>query len=682
MKPETDIQYLKGVGTQRAQLLQRLGITTVGALCRFYPRDYRDWRHPLAIAAAPFGEAACIRATIASPVKVRRIRKGMTLSQTYGVDETGSRMKLTFFNNPYIADKLQAGETYLFYGKVGGSLTEREMTSPTVAATACAAIRPVYRITAGLYQKNLETLVERALREVELEDPLPAALRNRYRLLDLQTALWNIHFPRDHKALEAARRRLIFEELFLLQVGLKTIRSRDRGETACLVTVDTTEALQARLPYTLTDAQRRVICEALQDMRSGVPMNRMVQGDVGSGKTVVAAALALSAIQSGYQAALMAPTEILAEQHFQSLSKLLTPCGATVGLLTGSNTKKEKETVGAALQSGAIQLVVGTHALLQDKVVFQNLGLVITDEQHRFGVGQRAKLASKGNHPHTLVMSATPIPRTLALMIYGDLDLSIIDQLPPGRQIIKTYAVPSSYHPRIYNYIKKNLDQGRQGYIVCPLVEENPEDEESLSSNRISAESYFRQLQNGPLAGYRLGLLHGKMKPAEKETVMRAFSTGEIQLLVATTVVEVGVDVPNAVIMVIENADLFGLSQLHQLRGRVGRGSFPSSCILVSDAKGEDAKQRLKTMCQTTNGFTIADMDLKMRGPGDFFGARQHGLPDLKMANLADNMEILRIAGKEVETLLAQDPNLSDPSHRPLAAAVAALFRDCDNTLN
>lgn len=670
----SNLQYLKGVGEKRAQLFQKLGVASVGALCRFYPRQYKDWSRPVTVAEAAVGEICCVKAEISLPVTEHRVRRGMVLYKTLATDRSGVPLYITIFNNKYAAGRLEPGKTFLFYGKVDGNLLRREMTSPEIERETCASIHPVYPATEGLSSKTIEKVMPNALRIFEPEDPLPREMRNRLGLLDLNEALWNIHFPKNHKALEAARRRLVFEELFLLQTGLKQLKARDRGETSAKISVDRSADFEKLLPFTLTGAQRRVIGECVADMRAARPMNRLVQGDVGSGKTAVAASIAMTAAANGLQTALMAPTEILAEQHYRSLSALLKGSGLRLTLLTGSATKKEKERIKALLAAGEVDLAVGTHALLTPDVRFAALGLVITDEQHRFGVAQRAALAAKGENPHLLVMSATPIPRTLALIIYGDLDISVIDQLPPGRQPIETYAISTALRERAYAYVRRHLDEGRQGYVVCPLIEENEEGAPGLTP----ATEYEKKLEEGPFAGYRLGLLHGRMKPAEKDAVMRRFAAGEIQLLVSTTVIEVGVDVPNAVIMVIENADRFGLSQLHQLRGRIGRGEHKSTCILISDAKGEEAIRRLKIMKETRDGFKIADEDLKLRGPGDFFGRRQHGLPELRLADLAADMEVLRAAGGEAERLLANDPELSRPEHRTLRSAVAELFDASD----
>lgn len=671
----TDIRYLKGVGEKRAGLFHRLGVDSIDALLHFYPRAYEDWSKVVSIASAPFGEPCCVKAIVSRMPSKHLIRKGLTLYKAEVTDSV-SLMQITFFNNPYAAEKLKEGEEYLFFGRVGGQLGRREMASPLVEpAQTGERIRPIYAQTQGLSSRVIESCVAHALalRKDELNDPLPDALRQEYSLCHLRFAMENIHFPADEEALLRARRRLVFEELLTLQLGLLRLKARTRTQTALQAVQDYSEAFFALLPFSPTGAQRRAISECLQDMRSATPMSRLLQGDVGSGKTAVAAALIHTAAKNGLQCAMMAPTGILAEQHYHTLEGFLGPAGIHCALLTGATRTAEKKEMKALLTSGEIDLVVGTHALLQKDVVFRRLGLVITDEQHRFGVGQRAALADKGGNPHLLVMSATPIPRTLALMIYGDLDISILDELPPGRQKIKTYAVGSRLHQRVYAYIRKHLDQGLQAYIVCPLVEER-------ETELTAAQEYAQKLQNGPFRGYRLGLLHGRMKPKEKEDTMRRFAANDIQLLVSTTVVEVGVDVPNAVVIVIENAERFGLSQLHQLRGRVGRGEHPSSCILISDAENGQAKQRLQTMCETTDGFQIADADLKMRGPGDFFGARQHGLPALKIANMVTDMEALKQAQEAARGILQADPGLAKAENAGLRQAVERLFQTVGET--
>lgn len=679
-RPDMPVQYLKGVGERRAQLFARLGIRDVGDLLHHYPRQYEDWSAVVPIAEAPVGEPCCIRATALHAPAEHRIRQNMVLYK-FTVSDGSSEMGITLFNNRFAAAKIRAGETYLFYGVVSANFLKREMSSPQIEdAAGGARIRPVYPQTEGLSSRVIETAVARALEALDKtldEDPLPAPLREAHTLCTRRYALDNIHFPADHVALSVARRRLVFEELLILQLGLLRMKGRSRGETGAVIPQDYTAAYMQLLPYTLTGAQRRAIADCVRDMQGSCPMSRLIQGDVGSGKTAVAAGVAYTAIRNGWQAAMMAPTEILAEQHAASLTALLEKGGVRVGLLTGAQTAAQKRRVREALAAGEIDLVVGTHALLSEGVTFARLGLVITDEQHRFGVAQRAALAAKGTNPHLMVMSATPIPRTLALMIYGDLDVSVLDELPPGRQPIETYAVDSGKRERAYNYIKKHIAQGRQAYIVCPLVSEGEAD-------LASATEYAERLSRGPFQGYALGLLHGKMKPAEKERVMTAFSRNELSILVSTTVIEVGVDVPNAVLMVIENAERFGLAQLHQLRGRVGRGKYRSTCILISDAQNEEAVRRLKVMCSTNDGFKIADEDLKLRGPGDFFGSRQHGLPDLKIADLlGGDMPLFQSAQEAARQLIAEDPGLQAPEHAGLAEEVRRLFaRNGEQGLN
>ena len=664
----TDIRFLKGVGEKRAELLQKKGIDTVGALLRFYPRAYLDWQNITPISECPEGENVCVRAEITSPVKTVNIRRGMTLYKFAAADDSGV-IEVTLFNRKYLAENLRQGRSYLFYGKLGYGITLRQMSSPEIMPAEYMGIEPVYAATEGLSSKTIEKIMKNALVYADgMADVIPQGIREKNGLCDFKTALKSIHFPLERQALESAKRRLVFEELFVLQTGLLFLKRRRRALAGCTVKNNLLEEFKKTLSFKLTGAQERVINECLTDMMSPRPMNRLIQGDVGSGKTAVAAALMYISAGNGFQSALMAPTELLAEQHFKTLCKITENGGIKCALLTGSLTKKQKDEVKAGLKSGEIKVAVGTHALLTDDVEFESLGLVVTDEQHRFGVGQRGRLSSKGNNPHTLVMSATPIPRTLGLIIYGDLDISIIDEYPAGRQKIATYCVDSSYNARVYNYIKKFIAEGRQAYIVCPLVDEN----EVLGIK--SASEYFEELSENQFKGYTVGLLHGKMKPKDKENVMRRFAAGEIQLLISTTVIEVGIDVPNAALMVIENAERFGLSQLHQLRGRIGRGEYSSACILISDVKSGDTKRRLDVIKNNTDGFKIADEDLKLRGPGDFLGSRQHGLPDMKIADIFADRETLHLAGKEAEELIKRDPALHNPENAGLRAEIAALF--------
>ena len=667
MPDGTPIRSLKGVGDKRAALYEKLDIRSVGDLLRHYPRAYEDWSAPLTAATAPVGQPCCIRGWVATSPTEYRVRKGMTLYR-FRVSDGRDTIQVTLFNNRFAAAKVRRDSEILLFGTVTRSGRHYEMASPLIEeGVSGQRIRPCYPLTEGLSNKMVETNVTQALEMAHrLPDCLPATMRQQMGLPDRLTALRDIHFPTDYTALEAARRRLIFEELLVLQLGLLQMKSRSRHQSGAVIQRDHTAAYVASLPFTLTGAQSQAIADCVADMQKPTPMSRLVQGDVGSGKTAVAAGVAYTLIREGWQAAMMAPTEILAQQHAESLQKLLGN-SVRVGLLTGSLPAAKRRPLEAAIAAGEIDLVVGTHALISDKVTFANLGLVITDEQHRFGVAQRARLAAKGVHPHMLVMSATPIPRTLALILYGDLDVSILDELPPGRQPVETYAVSSAKRDRAYGYVRKHLDEGRQGFIVCPLVEDSEE-----AGDLHSATEVFRQLAAGPFKGYRLGLLHGRMKPAEKEQVMAAFAAGEIQLLVSTTVIEVGVDVPNAAILVVENADRFGLAQLHQLRGRVGRGSHRSTCVLISDNTGEDNRRRLQVMCATNDGFRIADEDLKLRGPGDFFGNRQHGLPKMQIADLMSDSLLLQQAQHHAAALLAADPGLE--GNAPLRHEVARLF--------
>lgn len=668
---DTPVQYLKGVGERRAQQFARLGVTTAGTLLRHYPRQYEDWSAIVPIASAPVGEPCCIRATAMSSPQEHRVRKGLSLYRFTASDGV-SILHITLFNNKFAAAKIKKGEEYLFFGTVTGTFRRAEMTSPLIEpAEGGARIRPIYPQTEGLTSRMIETVIANALLALDGEldkDPLPFSLRQAHHLCARRYALENIHFPADHRALSIARRRLVFEELLLLQLGLLRLKGRSRGQTGARIERDYSEIFWPLLPFSPTGAQRRAVADCVRDMKSGYPMSRLIQGDVGSGKTAVAAGVAFTAIRNGFQVAMMAPTEILAEQHARSLASMLEKSGIQVGLLSGSLAAAEKRRILADAAEGRIHFLVGTHALLSEGVSFKQLGLVITDEQHRFGVAQRATLAAKGKNPHLLVMSATPIPRTLALILYGDLDVTILDEMPPGRQPVATYAVGSDKRERAYAYVRKHLDQGRQAYVVCPLVEDG-------ETGLASASAYFEKLASGPLRSYTLGLLHGRMKATEKDTVMRDFAAGKIQVLISTTVIEVGVDVPNAVIMVVENAERFGLAQLHQLRGRVGRGRHASSCILISDAKNEEAVRRLRVMCQTNDGFRIADEDLKLRGPGDFFGSRQHGLPDLKIADLMGDMPLFQEAQEAAAQLVEKDPALELPENRALQAEVARLFQ-------
>jgi len=671
MNAGTDIKYLKGVGSARAAEFHKLGVDTVGALLRFYPRNYEDWSKIVPINEAVFEENCCIRATVSHTPTKHMIKGGRVLYKTSVTDGKGI-VNLTFFNNKYIPQMLKEDEEYLFYGKMSCSrIGSREMLSPMfIKSEQNEKIRPIYRATAKLSSRTIEKCVKEALKNVNeiIDEPLSEEMREKYSLCPLCEAISSVHFPSDNAGLERARKRLIFDELFLLQMGLLRLRDKNRETKNChFIKNDCSQDFINSLPFEMTNAQKKCVSEAVKNMQGEKAMNRLLQGDVGSGKTAVAAALIYTVAKNGMQSALMAPTEVLAEQHFHSFEKMFKDMGISVCLLTGSTRAKEKREIKEKIANGEIDLVIGTHAIIQQDVAFSDLALVVTDEQHRFGVNQRTDLKEKGVSPHVLVMSATPIPRTLALIIYGDLDVSVLDEMPLDRKKIATYQVTGEYHERIYNFIKKHLDAGLQAYIVCPLVSEGETD-------LIPAEEYYKHLAETVFKDYRVGLLHGQMKAVEKDGVMRKFASNEISLLVSTVVIEVGIDVPNAVVMVIENAERFGLSQLHQLRGRVGRGKEQSTCILVSDSQSEQSKQRFKIMCSTADGFKIADEDLNMRGPGDFFGSKQHGLPQLKIASLLNDTAVLMLSRTAASSLLEDDPEMKKPEHRQIRNMVNEMF--------
>lgn len=680
---QTDVRYIKGVGEKKAQALSKLGVHTLYDLISFFPRRYEDRSHYKPIALTQDGESVCICAFAAAPPQLTRIRRGLELVRLRAVDESGE-VNITYFNQAYLKDAFRQGETYIFFGKIEVKGSRRSMTNPVFEREDAenritGRIVPVYRMTAGLNQKTLLQSVRQGLDACagQLPEVLPESVREKNRLVQARYAYENIHFPTDFGALELARRRLIFEELFVLACALGRIR-RERTRSAGIpLDLADIEEFYTSLPFSPTGAQRRAVSQAIEDLHSGAAMNRLVQGDVGSGKTLVAAALIWYVWKSGLTCAFMAPTEILAEQHAQTLSDLLGPFGLRVGKLTGSMTVREKRLVKQALKDGTLDLVVGTHALFSADVEYNRLGLVVTDEQHRFGVEQRSALIGKGGKPHVLVMSATPIPRTLALIIYGDLDVSIIDELPPGRRKVDTFAVDESYRARLNGFIRKLVGEGRQVFVVCPMVEEN----EELAVPLKSAEEHAHTLQE-TFPELRVGCVHGKMKPKDKDAVMSAFVSGETQILVATTVIEVGVDVPNAALMIVENAERFGLSQLHQLRGRVGRGSHKSYCILVSDAENEEARARLDILCKTNDGFKISEEDLRLRGPGDFFGSRQHGLPEMHIADLGGDVSILQEAQREAALLLQRDPALSLPEHAALREGIERIYQQSTDSFN
>lgn len=666
---EYDIRYLKGVGEKTARLYNKLGIFTVDDLIRHYPRKYLDYSNTVSVKDAPPDTPVFIKATMITPVKESMIRKGLTLYKC-NFSDGETVIRVTIFNNKYLAKALRTFDDYILYGKVEKTFTSASMSSPQIERADKAEVHPVYPTTEKLSVKAISNSVRNALALVgKIPETLSDDILKKYDLVSLDFATRQIHFPSDEKNIEPARHRLIFDELLTLQLGLLKLKEKDVKGNSCKIKKDFTNEFYSLLPFTPTGAQQRAVADCIKDMQSDRMMNRLIQGDVGSGKTAVAGAVIYTVIKNGAQAALMAPTEILATQHFESFKKLFASTDVRVALLTGSVKAGEKKEIKRALCNGEIDLIVGTHALIQNDVEFENLGLVCTDEQHRFGVQQRANLAMKGDNPHLMVMSATPIPRTLGLIIYGDLDISLLDELPPGRQEIRTDVVTSAYHKRIYKFIRDAVDRGEQAYIVCSLVDEG-------ESDLISAKEYADNLAKNEFVGYSVGLLHGKMKPAEKDKVMQSFAEGETQILVSTTVVEVGVDVPSATVMLIENADRFGLSQLHQLRGRVGRGKNKSYCILVSDNKSDSSRERLQVMKQTSNGFDIADYDLKSRGPGDFFGKRQHGLPDLKIADMLEDTETLRQCRECALKMLESDPRLD--GYPELCERINNMFRKTD----
>ncbi|MGN0521535.1 MAG: ATP-dependent DNA helicase RecG [Eubacterium sp.] len=669
---ESNIQFIKGVGEKRAKLFNSLGIFDVDSLVHFYPRKYEDWTGTKAVSEVADGENACIKATMITPIKEHMVRRGMTLYKCRFSDGE-SVINVTIFNNKYLAQALRVYEDYVLFGKIEKNFTTASMSSPKIEKIDTGiSVHPIYPATGKLTSNAISKVMKTALDNIEeIPETLDENIRKEFGLITLDRAIRNIHFPDTQEDIGYARKRLIFEELLTLQLGLLKLKGNKKNEASIKIENDFSSEFENLLPFKMTCAQKRTIKDCIEDISGKYTMNRLIQGDVGSGKTAVAASVIYTVVKNGFQAALMAPTEILAFQHYESLCELFSRCGLKVRLLTGSLSAKEKREIKSLLIDGEIDLLIGTHAIIQNDVEFKNLGLVVTDEQHRFGVKQRADLANKGVGVHTLVMSATPIPRTLGLIIYGDLDISILDELPPDRQEIRTDVVDSRYSKRIYKFIRDAVNRGEQCYIICPMVEENETDIKSASQ-------FAEELSVGAFKGYNLGLLHGKMKPKEKENVMKAFSNGDVQILVATTVVEVGVDVPNATIMVIENAERFGLSQLHQLRGRVGRGNKKSFCILVSDSKSESSVNRLAVMKKYSDGFKIADEDLKARGPGDFFGEKQHGLPQLKIADMVEDIETLHDARDCAQRILQEDFNLDLPKNKHLCEQITKMFRQIE----
>lgn len=680
MKLTDSITVLPGIGPKKADLFANLGIRTLWDLITCFPRTYEDRTALKTIAALEPMEPACFEAMVVSDPRTSHIRKGLDITHVTVADETG-KLKITFFNQKFAASNLRYGESYLFYGTMDGGLTGTGMRNPVFeslsqAGTATNCILPVYPLTAGLSNKIVRKAVQQAL-EVCLDqvpEILPEDILQSHNFPDCHEAYRIIHNPESFEALKKAQCRLVFEEFFVFSCGLSLMRSRREQVFRESMKHTDMERFFAALPFRPTGAQSRAIREICNDFRKTVPMNRLLQGDVGSGKTLVASAAMYCAAQNNLQSALMAPTEILAEQHYKSLSPILEPLGIRCCLLTGSMGAAKKRETKTAIVSGQCSVVIGTHALISQDVQYHRLGLVVADEQHRFGVGQRAALAEKGDSPHLLVMSATPIPRTLALILYGDLDVSVLDEKPAGRQSIDTFLVDENMRQRINAFIRKQVAEGHQVYIVCPAVQEDEE------NSMKSVELWSETLQKVIFPDLRVALLHGQMKGTDKDAIMSAFSAGQFDILVATTVIEVGVDVPNATLMVIENAERFGLSQLHQLRGRVGRGSAKSFCVLFSSHKNPETLHRLKALCKTNDGFRIAEEDLALRGPGDFFGQRQSGLPVFRVANLTTDLSVLTDAKEASDTYLVDYRNFS--RNEALFHRIHSLFSENFGTLN
>ena len=675
------VTVLKGVGPSRAKQFAQLNILTLEDLICHFPRGYEDRTKLVTISRLEPEVPACFKAMVMNTPRVNHIRKGLDITRVQVADAT-ARLNLTFFNQKFAAEQLHYGQEYIFYGAVSGDFTGYNMTSPSFEAPDAPAVNtrrvlPIYPLTAGLSNTIMLKTVRQAL---AICDPprevLPPELREQFGILPAERAYYAIHEPQSLQEADAARKRMIFEEFFVFSAGLSLMRAARGMKTTQPYENRDLRDLYEALPFALTGAQRRAISQILEDFGRGAPMNRLVQGDVGSGKTMVAAAAAFCAARNGKQTAFMAPTEILAEQHCRSLQQLFAPLGVSVTLLTGSMTQKEKRLTREKIAAGEVDVTVGTHALLTESTVFSDLGLVIADEQHRFGVAQRSKLSEKGEDPHILVMSATPIPRTLALLMYGDLEVSILDERPPGREDVDTFLVGESYRPRINAFIRKHVAQGHQCFVVCPAVEEN--EELDVKSAAVWADT----LQKTVFPDLRVALLHGQMKGAEKEAVMAAFAAGQADVLVATTVIEVGVDVPNATLMVIEDADRFGLSQLHQLRGRVGRGKAKSYCIMTTHNRNPDTIQRLKALCKTTDGFQIAEEDLRLRGPGDFFGSRQSGLPAFRVGDLSMDLATLRQAQEASAQWIDTQGTQDTPEARNLRQRISALFQRAEGTMN
>ena len=669
MDKNTEITYLKGVGPKRAELYQKLGIDTVEKLTRFYPRDYIDFTDLKPIREAVIGECCAFRAVVAHKSEPFSRYARVAVYKALLTDGEGE-ITAVFFNTKFAFDTLRLNEEYIFYGKITGAPLELQINTPQFLSPDKQGLVPKYPLTAGLSNNMLSANMKTALSLVKREETLPDKIREKYELIGADDAMHKIHFPKNASEYKQARKRLVFEELLTLKLGLSQIKNRGKTLSGAVMTDVDMSGFYESLPFAPTTAQLNAVNSGISDMKRLYPMNRLIQGDVGSGKTMIAAAAAYFACVNGFQTLVMAPTEVLARQHYDTFMGFLAPLGVNVGLLSGSLSAAEKKKIRAAAESGEIEVLIGTHALIQKSVKMKKLGLAVVDEQHRFGVEQRSILAEKGANPHILAMSATPIPRTLALIIYGDLDVSVINEMPKGRIPIKTYAVDTSFRPRIYAFIKKHIAAGKQAFIVCPLVESG----ENTPPEKQSAIEYYNKLINGEFSGIPTGLLYGKMKQADKDAVMSDFRDNKLKLLISTTVIEVGIDVPNAVVMLIENAEQFGLSQLHQLRGRVGRGSEQSFCVLMTDSRTDYTRARTQAMVDTLDGYKIADIDLRLRGPGNFFGHEQHGLPPMRIADLADDAELLTEIDKLADEIISIDPTLSMPEYMGLRYNVDELF--------
>ncbi len=678
-----DIKFIKGVGPKRASRLKRLDVKTIEDLLYFIPRDYDDRSIFKTIRECGLGEKASLEVEVVGSPNIIRPRRNMSILKV-PVRDSSASASLTWFNQDYLKNKFKLGDKLTVNGKITKMGMEYQISNPIYEKSGQAKkignIMPIYPLTEGLTNNAISKIIENTLKEYinELEEFLPKNIMEKHGLPDIKDAIVNMHFPKNKKILEISRRRLAFQELLTLQLGLFIIKNKNFKKNIGIEfsKTDKVNEFIDNLPFKLTKAQAKVFKEIEKDMESNKQMNRLVQGDVGSGKTVVAVLAMLKAIETGYQSVMMAPTEILARQHYESLGEFLDTYDIKVELLVGNIPAKKKQAILEELKEGKIDIIVGTHALIQENVEFKNLGLAITDEQHRFGVNQRSLLSQKGSNPDIIVMTATPIPRTLALILYGDLDISIIDELPPGRKDIETYAVGANMIERSNNFIRKQVEEGRQAYVVCPLIEES----DTLSIN--SAEEIYLNLKNEIFKDFEVALLHGKMKAKEKDQVMEKFKNHEIDILVSTTVIEVGVNVPNANIMLIYNAERFGLAQLHQLRGRVGRGEYQSYCVLINESMNPISRERMRILQSSTDGFEISEKDLELRGPGEFFGTRQHGLPELKVANLIKDMNILKAAQEHALEILEEDPNLNKEKHLKLKKRIESMFNNLEEDIS